>query len=319
MYMLFKRPQATMMFSLSLRNMWASNKFHSEEFLKNQRQYIRRDEDVIQPEKNAPDFIPLEDTYKPPKDDHTRMVVPEVDPATLLEPNDFPLQSAYYAVWHGNTIYHVFDAKRISLGRMAIRIAKYISGKHKPIYDPKKALQLGDKVIVVNGEDIKVTGRKRYQMIFRSHSLYAGGLKEILFKDLMRIDPERLIKTVVRGMLPRNNTRKLLLNNIKVHRGQYHNHQSQKLPQFMNQPLPDLNSRYGTFASVDQSELKIVYESNPEQSPEEFSHIPREKDEKIETPQVWRDLEWMRSYKYKEQDKRRRMFERKLKRYQEHK
>ena len=101
------------------------------------------------------------------------------------------------------------------LGRIATRSARYLMGKHKPTYDPLKTTEISDKIVIVNAGDIYVTGRTRYRKIFRHHTQYAGGLKEILFIDLMRKDPEQLIKRVVKGMLPPTKQRNKLLENIK--------------------------------------------------------------------------------------------------------
>lgn len=247
-------------------------------------------------------YQPPENLWKPPQDDLIRDSIPEVDSKKLLKIeginyDDFLLpQSYYFAVRHNNITFHVFDASRISIGRLAIRAARYLTGKHKPNYDPKKSLEIGDRVIVVNGSNIKVTGNKRIHWIFRHHTQYAGGLKEIVFEDLMKKDPQQLVRRVIRGMLPLNRTRKFLLERVIVHRGQYHPHSPQGIPHFVNQPLPNPNILYGIpdykgGYKLDQphrimneraamlNDMKVVYESDPADPPEELKHIKREYNE----------------------------------------
>lgn len=227
------------------------------------------------------EFEPPVEHYKPPNNEYTRMSAPEADPFVELRKKGIFLenyltpQSAYIALNHNGMIYHLFDARRMPLGRIANRAATVLRGKHKPTYDPKKVLEIGDRVIVVNGGDILVTGKKRYQKIFRHHTNYAGGLKEILFIDLMRKDCQQLIRRTIQGMLPRNRTRPKLLERVTVHRGQYHPHGAQGLPQFVNQPLPDPNKLMGT-NFMENPEDFIVVSENPDVEIKELSNISRE-------------------------------------------
>ena len=303
MLWLFPKTRSRALFYTCLRTWVNPNKgWNSGAYLKKVRTYKVTDSTLKDPAEDKPEYIPPENLWKPPKEDMIRASIPEIDSKKLLKIegvnyDDFTLpQSYYFAVRHNNMTFHVFDASRISVGRMAIRAAKYLMGKHKPNYDPKKTLENGDRIIVVNGGNIKVTGKKRIQWIFRHHTQYAGGLKEIVFEDLMKKDWEQLIKRVIRGMLPFNRTRKFLLERIIVHRGQYHPHLSQGIPQFLNQPLPDPNILYGLpnykeGYSLDQphevmnrrakglNDMKIIYESDPASSPEELKHIRKEYNE----------------------------------------
>jgi large subunit ribosomal protein L13 len=103
-------------------------------------------------------------------------------------------------------------------------ISVFIRGKHKPEYSQNR-FDMGDKVVVVNASKVKVTGKKRYQKLYRHHTGYAGGLKEITFKDMIEKDPAEIIRRAVKGMLPNNNIQgKLLDLNLIVHAGMYHNH-----------------------------------------------------------------------------------------------
>ncbi|KAL0950352.1 hypothetical protein HGRIS_010320 [Hohenbuehelia grisea] len=115
---------------------------------------------------------------------------------------------AYARVWH-----HVDASDRI-LGKLAERIALVLMGKHKPIYDP--SVDCGDYVIVTNSRNIKVTGNKDKQLVFRKHSMFPGGLKETPYKDMMVKNPDEVIRHAVSGMLPKNKLRDRRLERLYV-------------------------------------------------------------------------------------------------------
>ncbi|CAG8535227.1 11146_t:CDS:2 [Funneliformis caledonium] len=115
---------------------------------------------------------------------------------------------AYARVWH------LVDAKQRILGRMATGIATTLMGKHKPIYDP--ASDCGDYVVVINAKEVMVTGRKAEQKLYRHHTGYPGGLKEIVFKDLLEKNPEEIVRKAVSGMLPKNKLRDVRLNRLHI-------------------------------------------------------------------------------------------------------
>ncbi|KAI8967011.1 50S ribosomal protein L13 [Mycotypha africana] len=121
---------------------------------------------------------------------------------------------AYARAWH------VVDAKQRVLGRLATNIATTLMGKHKPIYDP--ASDCGDYVVVINAKDILVSGKKYDQKLYRHHTMYPGGLKEITFKDLQAKDPTEPIRKAVSGMLPKNRLRKVRLERLKIFEGNDH-------------------------------------------------------------------------------------------------
>jgi large subunit ribosomal protein L13 len=113
---------------------------------------------------------------------------------------------AYARVWH-----HA-DAKDRILGKLAERIAIVLMGKHKPIYDPSgmflpfssglelwlsEVVDCGDYVVVTNASQVKVTGRKADQILYRKHSLYPGGLKEIKYRDMMDKKPDEVRRPLV--------------------------------------------------------------------------------------------------------------------------
>ena len=121
--------------------------------------------------------------------------------------------------------WYVVDAEGRTLGRLATRIAAVLRGKHKPQFSP--AVDVGDFVIVVNAEKIRVTGRKMEQKKYYRHSGYPGGLTEITLADQLERHPTRVIKAAVRGMLPRNRLGRKMLKKLKVYAGPEHPHQAQ--------------------------------------------------------------------------------------------
>ena len=120
----------------------------------------------------------------------------------------------------------IVDAEGKTLGRLASRIAVILRGKHKPTFSP--AVDVGDFVIVVNAEKIRVTGRKMQQKKYYRHSGYPGGLSEITLADQLERHPTRVIKLAVRGMLPRNRLGRKMLKKLKVYAGPDHPHQAQQ-------------------------------------------------------------------------------------------
>ena len=121
--------------------------------------------------------------------------------------------------------WHVIDATGQTLGRLASRVAGLLMGKHKPTYSPH--LDMGDFVVVVNAEKVRVTGKKLTDKIYYRHTGYMGGIKETVLKDLLARRPGRVIELAVRGMLPRNRLSRALLRHLKVYAGPDHPHEAQ--------------------------------------------------------------------------------------------
>ena len=139
-------------------------------------------------------------------------------------------ESSYVAVHHKGETWHLFNAEKMPLGRMAEMIAIFIRGKHKPTYAMNR-YDLGDKCVVVNASKVKVTGNKMNQKLYRHYTGYPGGLKEVLMKDLIIKDPQEIVFRAVKGMLAKNTIRGLILEkNLIIHAGPYHDHFAQKLP-----------------------------------------------------------------------------------------
>jgi len=131
----------------------------------------------------------------------------------------------------------VLDATDQVLGRLATRVATVIRGKHKPPYTPH--LDVGDFVIVVNAEKVKLTGNKLDAKQFRRHTGYPGGLVEIPYRRLLETHPERAIEQAVWGMLPKGRLGRDLRSKLKVYGGPNHPHSSQKPQELtVNGPIP---------------------------------------------------------------------------------
>ncbi len=119
----------------------------------------------------------------------------------------------------------VVDAKGQTLGRLASRIAPILRGKHKPYFTPN--LDCGDYVIVINCEQIEVTGQKMTDKLYYRHSGYPGGLKSTRLKDLLQRFPDRVIRNAVKGMLPKKALGKQVIKKLKVYAGPEHPHSAQ--------------------------------------------------------------------------------------------
>ncbi|HXH82957.1 MAG TPA: 50S ribosomal protein L13 [Candidatus Tectomicrobia bacterium] len=118
------------------------------------------------------------------------------------------------------------DADGQVLGRLATRVATILRGKSKPTFTPH--LDVGDHVVVVNAEKVQVTGRKRTDKVYRWHSGYIGGLREVTFEKMVRTHPERVIEWAVQGMLPKNRLGRAMARKLKVYRGAEHPHAAQR-------------------------------------------------------------------------------------------
>ena len=111
----------------------------------------------------------------------------------------------------------VIDANGQVLGRLATRIARMLIGKDKPTYTP--FLDCGDHIVVINAERVKLTGNKIDQKVYRHHSGWPGGLKEVSIRALMQRRPEEVIREAVLGMLPKNKLRARRAKKLRVYAG----------------------------------------------------------------------------------------------------
>jgi len=120
----------------------------------------------------------------------------------------------------------VVDAKGQTLGRLASQIAHLLRGKHKPMFSPH--MDVGDFVIVINCEKVRVTGRKLDQERYYWHSGYPGGIKSRTMREQLDRFPERVIEAAVRGMLPKNKLGRQMIKKLKIYAGDSHPHEAQK-------------------------------------------------------------------------------------------
>jgi len=122
--------------------------------------------------------------------------------------------------------WYVIDAEGEVLGRFASKVARMLSGKHKPIYTPH--LDTGDHIVVINAEKIVMTGRKLDDKKYYRHTEYPGGLKTITARKLMEKKPEQIILKAVKGMLPKTTLGRKMFSKLKVYAGNSHGHQAQQ-------------------------------------------------------------------------------------------
>ena len=121
--------------------------------------------------------------------------------------------------------WYVVDAEGQTLGRLATRIADVLRGKQKPTYTPH--VDTGDFVVVVNAEKIGVTGEKLDQKRYYRHSGYPGGIRSRTLREQLDRRPTEVIRTAVKGMLPRNKLARRQITKLKVYAGPNHPHEAQ--------------------------------------------------------------------------------------------
>lgn len=122
--------------------------------------------------------------------------------------------------------WYLVDASGMILGRLASQVAHILRGKHNPNFAPHK--DMGDTVIVVNAEKIRLTGKKLEQKKYIWHTGYPGALKFKLYKELIKTKPEDIVKKAIVGMLPHNKLGSQMAKSLKVYKGSTHPHQAQK-------------------------------------------------------------------------------------------
>ncbi|HET7904839.1 MAG TPA: 50S ribosomal protein L13 [Candidatus Eisenbacteria bacterium] len=132
----------------------------------------------------------------------------------------------------------VVNAEGLILGRLATEVASVLKGKRKPTYSPH--LDVGDHVIVINADKVRVTGRKRDDKMYFRHSLYPGGHTLTRYRDLQEEKPEEIIRLAVKGMMPRNRLGRAMMKKLKIYAGAEHPHTAQQ-----PKPLPIAGSTTG--------------------------------------------------------------------------
>lgn len=122
--------------------------------------------------------------------------------------------------------WYVVDAEGQVLGRLASRVAHILRGKHKPNFCTY--LDMGDHVIIINAEKVRVTGKKDEQKRYYRYSGYPGGLKVTSYRRLLTTRPERILGIAIKGMLPKNRLGRKMFKKLKVYAGSEHPHQAQR-------------------------------------------------------------------------------------------
>ena len=121
--------------------------------------------------------------------------------------------------------WRVLDADGVALGRLATEVATVLRGKDKPTFSPH--LDMGDFVIVTNASKVKLTGQKDTQKLYRHHTGYLGGLKQVRLDDQLAKHPDRVIRAAVWGMLPKGRLGRAQIRHLKVYAGADHPHEAQ--------------------------------------------------------------------------------------------
>jgi large subunit ribosomal protein L13 len=119
----------------------------------------------------------------------------------------------------------VVDASEKVLGKLAVRIATILTGKHKPTYTPH--IDMGDFVVVLNAGKVKVTGAKRDEVVYQNYSGYPSGLKITPMREMLNRHPDRVLREAVRRMMPKNALASRMLLKLKTYEGDTHPHQAQ--------------------------------------------------------------------------------------------
>ena len=122
--------------------------------------------------------------------------------------------------------WYVVDAAGETVGRLATRVARVLAGKHKPTYTT--FIDMGDHVVIVNAEKVVFKGNKLQDKMYRHHTGFPGGLKEVTARDMMQRHPERVLEQPIKGMLPKTKLGRAMAKKLKVYVGPNHPHEAQK-------------------------------------------------------------------------------------------
>ncbi len=122
--------------------------------------------------------------------------------------------------------WYVVDATDKVLGRLATEIARRLRGKHKPVYTPH--VDTGDYIVVVNADKVAVTGNKEAGKMYHHHTGFPGGIISKPLAKVRESNPDRIIESAVKGMLPKNSLGRAMLKKLKIYNGPEHNHTAQQ-------------------------------------------------------------------------------------------
>jgi large subunit ribosomal protein L13 len=132
-----------------------------------------------------------------------------------------------------NRTWWLIDAEGQTVGRLATLVASVLRGKHKPQYTAH--VDTGDFVVVINAEKVVITGKKAQTKLYRRHTGYPGGLREVKYLKMLATHPERILETAVWGMLPHNTLGRQQMRKLHVYAGPQHPHAAQ-VPQPLEPP-----------------------------------------------------------------------------------
>ncbi len=121
--------------------------------------------------------------------------------------------------------WHLIDASGQILGKVATQIANLLMGKHKPLFE--RHMDIGDYVVVINAEKVRVTGNKLKQKMYYRHSGYPGGFKSVSLEKMLQTHPTRVIEHAVEGMLPHNKLQAQMMKRLRIFAGEAHPYRGQ--------------------------------------------------------------------------------------------
>ncbi len=201
------------------------------------------------------------------------------------EPHALP-ESMYCAVQYEGKTWHLFNAGRMPLGRIARMAADFLRGKNKPNYVHNKMGEHGDYCVVVNATKQHMTGRKAQQKVYRKYTGYVGNMKTTSMKHMLERKPEFVLQSAIKGMIPKNTLRdNVLAKRLFIYPGSFHPHFEQGLPQFMVPEHDDINDHFDFGKLVERRhDYKVVFESDPNDVPEEFADVERDIDHAMSIP-----------------------------------
>lgn len=127
---------------------------------------------------------------------------------------------------HAQRDWYVIDLEGLVLGRAASKIAAVLRGKHKPNFTPN--VDMGDFVIAINASKVLLTGQKRRNKMYRRHTMYPGGFREVSADALLATYPDRVIRQAVWGMLPKGRLGRRIVKKLRIYSGPEHDHVAQR-------------------------------------------------------------------------------------------
>jgi large subunit ribosomal protein L13 len=135
-------------------------------------------------------------------------------------------KTRFFKTADANRKWYVVDASGRTLGRVASHVARLLRGKQKPIFTPNN--DVGDFVVVVNAEKVRLTGKRTELKKLYHNTMYPGGARFESFKELIKTKPEYIVEHAVKGMLPHNRLGRKIFKKLKVYRGAQHPHAAQR-------------------------------------------------------------------------------------------